>query len=94
MKEVESIFNNIMSWKPFSFRPSAAINNEASKIKRLCVCVCARASTCVFLILSHMCVSVSEYRDNKTGGRCGEENKTLGMVCVCFLRTCEDQLQI
>lgn len=72
MKANESIFNNIMSWKPFSFRPSVAINNEASEIKRLCVCVCARKheSMRVFLILSHVCVCVclSKETTKQVGG--------------------------
>lgn len=81
--EDELIFNNGMSWKPFSFQPSVAINNRAREIKWLHVCVCVSMSVgvCVSLILSHMCVS----RDRKGigGRRRGEKNKELRMVGVC-----------
>lgn len=88
MKEDELIFNNVMSWKPFSFQPSVAINNRVSEIKWLCVSV--RESVCACVSQSFTCACVclcaSVYRDNKRWEVWKGKQRVRG---VCVLRTCE-----
>lgn len=57
MKEDGLIFNNVMSWEPFSFLASVAINNTVSEIKWLCMNVHESICFLFFHVCLFVCVS-------------------------------------